>query len=157
VSASIIAPIIASITSITEVVGLWLIHPERGLLLEYRPHDARCYPAQWDTPGGKLEPGERPEEALRREMDEELGVTPLDASPIAVCEDTDPASGRRFRHHIFVATRTDREPRARLGQRLAWVSLVRLRRLSAVNPMVARGLDAITDNDIYQYRRGLPS
>lgn len=47
----------------------------------------KAAPDVFYLPGGKPEPGEEPEETLRRELDEELGVAPLRLRPLAVVED----------------------------------------------------------------------
>lgn len=102
-----------------EVVGA-VIRGPRGVLLEARPPGAGCYAGLWDTPGGKIEPGESPAAALRRELEEELGLGRLDLRPLAVFDDVDPTSRRRFRHHVFTAPLAGARPAAREGQRLAW-------------------------------------
>jgi mutator protein MutT len=45
----------------------------RGLLVHRAP-TRRWYPDCWDLPGGHIEDGETPDNALRRELAEELGV-----------------------------------------------------------------------------------
>jgi 8-oxo-dGTP diphosphatase len=54
-------------------VGI-LIEPEGRFLLTTRPAD-KVYAGYWEFPGGKLESGETVETALRRELQEEIGVT----------------------------------------------------------------------------------
>jgi nucleoside triphosphatase len=47
---------------------------EDAILICRMPAHRGAYPGQWGLPGGGLEPGERMEEALRRETREELGL-----------------------------------------------------------------------------------
>jgi len=50
-----------------------LINPDGEFLLTSRPH-GKVYAGYWEFPGGKLEAGESVEQALRRELHEELGI-----------------------------------------------------------------------------------
>ncbi|MBP8287953.1 MAG: NUDIX domain-containing protein [Rhodoferax sp.] len=50
-----------------------LIRPDGDFLLTSRPQ-GKVYAGYWEFPGGKLEPGESVEAALRRELQEELGI-----------------------------------------------------------------------------------
>lgn len=58
----------------TEVAVGILIRPDDALLLTSRP-DGKPYAGYWEFPGGKVEAGETVAQALRRELQEELGVT----------------------------------------------------------------------------------
>jgi 8-oxo-dGTP diphosphatase len=51
-----------------------LVNPAGRFLLTSRP-EGKVYAGYWEFPGGKLEPGESVEAALRRELHEELGIT----------------------------------------------------------------------------------
>ncbi len=50
-----------------------LIKKGSKVLLGLRP-EGNSLPGQWEFPGGKLEVGETPKEALKRELREELGI-----------------------------------------------------------------------------------
>jgi 8-oxo-dGTP diphosphatase len=59
--------------SVRLVVGGALLH--QGRLLAARRTAPPELAGRWELPGGKVEAGERPEQALVRELREELGVT----------------------------------------------------------------------------------
>ncbi len=56
------------------VVACALIDADNRVLVTQRP-EGKALAGMWEFPGGKLEPGERPEPALIRELAEELGIT----------------------------------------------------------------------------------
>lgn len=59
-------------TRVHVAVGV-LISADQSLLIQCRREGTDCA-GQWEFPGGKLEPGESPETALKRELKEELGI-----------------------------------------------------------------------------------
>jgi 8-oxo-dGTP diphosphatase len=58
---------------IVEVAVGVLIRPDGDFLLTSRPA-GKVYEGYWEFPGGKVEPGESIEQALARELHEELGL-----------------------------------------------------------------------------------
>lgn len=65
---------------ITEVAVGVLINAQGEFLLTSRPV-GKVYEGYWEFPGGKLEAGETVEQALRRELQEEIGITIEGAQP----------------------------------------------------------------------------
>ena len=54
---------------------VFLVDPAGRILMQHRDANAHVSPNQWAMPGGKIEDGETPEEAARREVLEETGIT----------------------------------------------------------------------------------
>ncbi|HET7923758.1 MAG TPA: NUDIX domain-containing protein [Rhodanobacteraceae bacterium] len=93
----------------------------------------------WEFPGGKREPGEAPLAALKRELDEELGLEVLEAEPVFVLEHDYP--DKRVRLDVWHVRRYRGEARAREGQPLRWVTAAECRDLPllpADGPIVER-------------------
>ncbi|MEY4727341.1 MAG: hypothetical protein RLZ36_1968 [Pseudomonadota bacterium] len=60
--------------SLVQVAVGVLVRDDQAFLLTSRP-EGKAYAGYWEFPGGKLEAGETVEEALRRELQEEIGIT----------------------------------------------------------------------------------
>ncbi|MBG0790079.1 MAG: (deoxy)nucleoside triphosphate pyrophosphohydrolase [Desulfovibrionaceae bacterium] len=83
-----------------------------------RPEGARMA-GWWEFPGGKIEPGESREDALVREFQEELGVTPVD---FTYWRDLEHAYEEFVvRLHFFHIHKYSGELQGLENQRMAWV------------------------------------
>ncbi|MGH6619768.1 MAG: 8-oxo-dGTP diphosphatase MutT [Alphaproteobacteria bacterium] len=107
------------------VVAGALVDADGRVLIARRPEGKRMA-GLWEFPGGKVAPGETPEEALVRELQEELGVDTRESclAPIAF------ASHRYDDFHLLMPLYVCRvwkgAPSPREGQELAWVRPPRL-------------------------------
>jgi 8-oxo-dGTP pyrophosphatase MutT (NUDIX family) len=66
---------------------------EGRVLLVHRRADKRAYPGVWDLPGGLVEEGESEQDALARELHEELGVRIAPEAVSHLCRWTDGSLG----------------------------------------------------------------
>ncbi len=106
-------------TPVDVAVGV-LIDPNGQFLLTDRP-PGKVYAGHWEFPGGKLEPGESVETALRRELMEELGITIGPAVPWKVELMDYPHA--RVRLHFCKVFEWAGALEMREGQRMAWQRL----------------------------------
>jgi len=80
---------------------------------------------KWEFPGGKVEPGETPAAAIRRELEEELGIRAAIGPPITDYEYTYP--GRSTIHLMFYSvSKFDGEPQNRAFEKIRWEKRERL-------------------------------
>ena len=107
----------------TEVVVAALINKEGEILLSSRP-EPKVYAGYWELPGGKVEMGETPEQAVVRELQEEVGITPQHFSLFEKLEYEFP--DRHITLWFWLVERWEGEPWGKEGQPGEWMSLVGL-------------------------------
>ncbi len=101
-----------------------VIEQDGRILICQRRADDR-HPLRWEFPGGKVEPGERPREALARELVEELAIDAEIGPEITRYEYEYP--GRpRILLYFFHVTRFRGEPRSLAFEQIRWEPGARL-------------------------------
>jgi len=103
------------------VAACALIDPQGRVLIAERP-PGKSMAGLWEFPGGKVEPGERPEDAVIREMREELGVTIEESalSPLVFASHTYPDF--HLLMPVFLCRRWEGMVSPTEGQKITWAS-----------------------------------
>jgi 8-oxo-dGTP diphosphatase len=98
-----------------------VIHDRDGRVLLTRRPDDRHMGGLWEFPGGKVDPGESPTQALARELVEELDLAVEVGTPITFAVHEEP--GLRILLLFYAATILSGTPRSLDGQELSWVEV----------------------------------
>lgn len=108
------------------VVAVALVDVDGRVLIAQRP-EGKAMAGLWEFPGGKIDPGERPEEALIRELKEELGI---DVTASCLAPLTFASHGYEDFHllmPLYVCRKWQGMVQSQEGQALKWVKPMRLR------------------------------
>lgn len=106
---------------ILHVAAAALIDRDGRILLAQRP-EGKAMAGLWEFPGGKIEPGETPEFALMRELQEELGIEtrPCCFAPIGFASHS--YQDFHLLMPLFVCRTWRGTPQGREGQVMQWAS-----------------------------------
>jgi 8-oxo-dGTP diphosphatase len=107
------------------VAACALIDTDGRVLIAQRP-EGKSMAGLWEFPGGKVDPGERPEDALIRELKEELGIVVNEACLAPLTFASHSYEDFHLLMPLYVCRRWEGMVAAREGQKLAWVRPNRL-------------------------------
>ncbi len=107
-------------TPMVLVVAVALIDPDGRVLLAQRP-EGKTMAGLWEFPGGKVEPGETPEAALIRELQEELGIETWQSCLAPLSFASHAYDAFHLLMPLYACRRWNGTVLARENQALAWV------------------------------------
>ncbi|CAH1653630.1 MAG: (deoxy)nucleoside triphosphate pyrophosphohydrolase [Chelatococcus sp.] len=111
---------------LTLVAACALVDADGRILLAQRP-PGKALAGLWEFPGGKVEAGERPEETLIRELNEELGITVKQECLAPLTFASYPYETFHLLMPLYICRRWEGIAAPREGQTLKWVRATALR------------------------------
>jgi 8-oxo-dGTP diphosphatase len=102
------------------VAACALIDADGRVLIAQRP-PGKSMAGLWEFPGGKVEPGERPEQSLIRELKEELGIVVKEECLAPLTFASHPYADFHLLMPLYVCRRWEGIVAAREAQKLKWV------------------------------------
>lgn len=108
------------------VAACALVDADNRVLLAQRP-EGKTLAGLWEFPGGKIEPGETPEDTLIRELREELGIEVKAACLAPFTFASHEYEKMHLLMPLFVCRRWEGTAQSLEGQKLAWVEPKKMR------------------------------
>ena len=105
---------------VTEVAAGILLDGAGCYLLGQRP-EGKPYAGYWEVPGGKIEKGETVFQALKRELQEELGIDIESSEDLTLLEHDYPHAYVRL--HVSIIRNWKGTPKGCEGQELSWQAI----------------------------------
>lgn len=102
------------------VVAVALIDADGRVLLQQRP-PGKAMADLWEFPGGKVEPGEAPEAALIRELEEELGIRTHASCLAPATFASEPLDDRHLLLLLYVCRKWEGVPHPHHATALKWM------------------------------------
>lgn len=102
------------------VVACALIDIDGRVLLQQRP-EGKQHAGLWEFPGGKVEAGETTDQALIRELKEELNIDTQSNCLAPLCFSTENSGNIHLLMPLFICRRWKGIMQPMLGQKLKWV------------------------------------
>jgi 8-oxo-dGTP diphosphatase len=128
------------------------IIPKKGrILVAQRHNDSRFEPDKWEFPGGKVDFGEHPEQALKRELKEEMGID-IETGPIYDVLSHVYNNEGDIRHVVllfYICMITEGEPRPLDCQDLKWIEKKEMGNLTFVEGDLPLVEQILSDNGMW--------
>ena len=111
---------------LTLVVACALVDADKRVLIAQRP-EGKALAGLWEFPGGKVEPGERPETALIRELKEELSIDVAESCLAPLTFASHAYNDFHLLMPLYVCRRWTGIVRGAEGQEIKWVQASKLK------------------------------